>query len=270
MPNQFSHPWTAEEIKFLKEHIAKLTYKQMGIIIHRSPNSIQSKIRYLPIQGKVRKHKVNSNFFKTWSPEMAYLLGFIGADGNICHSGRAHVLHIACDDKDIIEKIKPILNYEGPIYQKMRDNGKISYSLRICDQIIFNDLQKLGITERKSLTFTPPKIPKNLTRHFIRGYFDGDGSVSLRNIPYASRLVVDFYTASQPMSEFLYWKIKQLLKEKYNGKIRIAMAHQKTPYYRIHLGQESASKLFTYMYKDVNFYLERKYKKFVEGLSYGN
>ena len=242
----------------------------MGIVINRSPSSIQSKIRYLPIQAKVKKHNVNSDFFKTWSPEMAYILGFIGADGNVCHSGRGYILHVACDDKDIIEKIKPILSYGGPIYEKTRDNGKTSYSLRICDQAIFNDLIKLGITERKSLTLTPPKIPKNLSRHFIRGYFDGDGSVSFRNTSYKSKLVVDFYTASQPMSKFLHWEIKQLLKNSYHGKVRVVLKHQKKPYYRINLGHKSAFKLFTYMYDGVNLYLERKYNKFIKGLNYGN
>lgn len=242
----------------------------MTTIIRRSPNSIQSKIRSLPIQGKIYKHNVNSNFFKTWSPEMTYVLGFIGADGNICHSGRAHTLHIACDDKDIIEKIKLILNYEGPIHQKLRDNGKISYSLRICDQIIFADLERLGITERKSLTFTPPKIPKSLIRHFMRGYFDGDCSVWLRNVSYKSRLVVDFYTASKPMSEFLYQQLKNVLKDSLKGKILVTLKNQKNPYYRINLGHKSSSKIFNYMYKDVNLFMERKYKKFIEGLNYGN
>jgi hypothetical protein len=270
VPNQFTHPWKTEEINFLKETITKLTYKQMATIIGRSPNAIQSKIRFLPVQGKIYKHNVNSNFFKTWSPEMTYALGFIGADGNICHSGRAHALHIACDDKDIIEKIKLILSYEGPIYQKPRDNGKISYSLRICDQTIFADLEKLGVTERKSLTFTPPKIPKSLIRHFIRGYFDGDCSVSLRSSRYKSRLVVDFYTASKPMSEFLYQQLKKVLKDSLKGKILVILRNQKNPYYRINLGHKSSSKIFNYMYKDVNLFMERKHKKFIEGLNYGN
>jgi hypothetical protein len=271
VPNQFSNPWKTKEINFLKEHITKLTYKQMATIIGRSPNAIQSKIRSLPIQGKIYKHDVNSNFFKTWSPEMTYVLGFIGADGNICHSGRAHALHIACDDRDVIEKIKLILSYEGPIYQKPRDNGKISYSLRICDQIIFADLERLGITERKSLTFTPPKIPKHLIRHFIRGYFDGDGSVSLRNPHhYKSRLVVNFYTASKPMSEFLYQQLGTILKNSLKGKVLIRLTYQKNPFYRINLGHKSSIKLFNYMYKNVNLFMERKYKKFIEGLNYGN
>ncbi len=201
---------------------------------------------------------------------MSYVLGFIGADGNICHSGRAHTLHIACDDKDIIEKIKLILNYEGSTYQKARGNGKISYSLRICDQTIFEDLKKLGVTERKSLTFTPKKIPKSLVRHFIRGYFDGDGSVYLRSPRYKSKLVVDFYTASKPMSKFLYRQLRKVLKDSLKGKVLVTLTNQKNPYYRINLGHKSSSKIFNYMYKDVNLFMERKHKKFIEGLNYGD
>lgn len=212
MANQFTNAWTDKEINFIKDNIIKLTYKEIGRVINRSIPSIQSKVRALPFSKKISKHPVNSNFFKIWTQEMAYILGFIGADGNICKTGRAHMLHIACDDNDIILKIKKVLEYGGPIHQKSRDNGKISYSLRICDCIIFQDLQKLNITERKSLTFTPPRIPKNLVRHFIRGYFDGDDSVSLRNYDYPSRLVVDIYTASPEMSKFLYLTSKKTLR----------------------------------------------------------
>lgn len=269
MPNQFTHPWSGEEIGFIKESIQKLTYKQMGKVINRSPASIQSKVRYLPYQQKIKKHPVNSTFFKTWSPEMAYVLGFIAADGNICHSGRAHTLHIACDDIDIIEKIKQVIKYEGKIHKKIRANGKTSYSLRICDPVIFKSLQKLNITERKSLTLTPPKIPKKLVRHFIRGYFDGDGSVSVRNIQYPSKLVVDIYTASLNMAKFLHMTIEQLLNDLYKGRVGTLMAHQKTTYYRIHLGQKASIRLFEYMYNGVDLFLERKYKKFIEGMNYG-
>src|SRR5258708_37894827 len=122
MPNQITHPWTQPEINFLKESITNLTYKQMSKIINRSPASIQSKIRYLPFEQKIKKYPVNSNFFKIWSAEMAYILGFIAADGNVCHSGRAYTLHIACDDQDIIEKIKVVLNYTGPVHKKSRLN----------------------------------------------------------------------------------------------------------------------------------------------------
>lgn len=240
----------------------------MGRMINRSASSIQSKIRHLPFQQKIKKHPVNSNFFKTWSSEMAYVLGFIAADGNICHSGRAHTLHVACDDKDVIEKIKTVFDYKGPIYEKFRDNGKISYSLRICDPVIFKDLENLGVTERKSLTLVPPLIPKNLLRHFIRGYFDGDGSVSLRNIKYPSRLIVAIYTASLKMAKYLHQVMQEVLGDLYKGKILTFLAHQKTPYYTIHLGHYAAVKLFHYMYTNTDLYLERKHRKFIEGIKH--
>lgn len=270
MPNQFTHPWTQSEIKYLKENIYKLKYKQIGKIIDRSPPSIQSKIRYLPItRKKVQKHPVDSNFFKVWSPEMAYALGFIAADGNICHSGRAYALHIACDDEDVINKLKVVMRYKGPVNKKYRFNGKISYSLRLSDPIIFNDLQRLGVTERKSFTFTPPKIPKDLIRHFIRGYFDGDGTVYLRNFKYPSKLASKIYTASLSMAKFVHELIVKVGGNDYQGKVLNYLAHQKNDYYVISLGHQASIKFFNYMYKETNLYLERKYKKFLEGMNYG-
>lgn len=267
MPNQFTHPWTSEEIAFLKESIKKLTYKQMGAHLKRSPSSIQSKIRYLPFQQKVKKYPVNSHFFKIWSKDMAYVLGFIAADGNICNTGRAHMIHIACDDKDVIEKIKYAINYEGPIREKPRPNGKISYSLRICDPILFRDLQNLNVTVRKSLTFTPPEISDEFSRHFIRGYFDGDGSVTLRKSGDNYNLRVYFYTASLNMANFLQDVVVKILGETYKANIVTKLAHQKTKYYVINLGHKASAILFNYMYEDAKYYMERKYKKFLEGTS---
>ena len=46
---------------------------------------------------------------------------------------------------------------------------------------MFNDLIKQGCVPNKSLILTFPnkhQVPKNLINHFIRGYFDGDGSIS--------------------------------------------------------------------------------------------
>lgn len=267
MPNQFTHPWSENEILFLEQSIGKLTYKQMGRVINRSPSSIQSKIRYLPFQQKVKKHPVNTTFFRTWSEEMAYTLGFIAADGNICHTGRAHMLHVACDDRDVIEKIKLATSYEGPIREKLRANGKVSYSLRICDPIIFQDLEELGVTERKSLTFTPPKIEGGFVRHFVRGYFDGDGSVVLRKNGANFRLRVYIYTASFNMAVFLQELMVNILGESYNAKIATKLAHQKTKYYVINLGHKASVIFYKYMYKDTNLYMERKYKKFVDGMN---
>ena len=245
----------------------------MGATLERSYASVQSKIRYLPFQRKVNKYNVNVNFFKTPTPKMAYTLGLIASDGNVCHTGNAHMLHLASDDLDIIEKVRVLMTYGGPIHQKLRPNGKTSYSLRICDQTIFKDLHNLGITERKSLTFIPPKLPSKLDSHFIRGYFDGDGSVCApKNPKYPSMsLAVRFYTASLPMAEYLYSKAVALLGSVYKGKINKQLVHENNYYYILSFGYGPAKKLFKYMYKESNgLYMDRKYNKFIEGLSNGN
>lgn len=270
MPNQFSHPWTEKEIEYVRSNIGKLTYDQIGLDINRSYASIQSKVRYLPFQKKVKKYSINSLFFRSWSPEMAYILGFIAADGNVYEVGNAHILQLGCDDLDVVEKMQEALGHDGIINKKERDNGKIAYSLRICDISLFNDLNVLGVTARKSLTITPPIIPEEYVHHYIRGYFDGDGSVSYRSGPYnKSRLVVDIYTASLNMASFLYEKIREQMGDLYKGKIYSTLAHQKTRYYAIRLGHKASIHLYKYMYKDANnLFMERKYNKFASELNY--
>lgn len=265
MANQFSRPWSNEEIKFIKENIGKITYEKMGGLISRSYSSIQSKVRYLPFNKKVKKYPVNSDFFKKWSPEMSYVLGFIAADGNICHSGNAHTLHIASDDVDVIEKIKKVMNYSGPIHQKSRFNQKISYSLRICDKEIFSDLNNLGVTERKSLTLNP-KVNRLYVKDFVRGFLDGDGTVCIKNTKYPSNLTVVFYTASQPMAIFVQDFLKKSLKDLYRGNIRSQLSKFGNPYYSLGLGHKASAKLFQLLYKNSTIHMERKYKKFKEGL----
>lgn len=166
---------------------------------------------------------------------MSYIFGFIAADGNICHGGRAYTLHVASDNVDVIEKVKKHLSYEGSIRRKPRMNGKISYSLRICDPIIFTDLQLLNVTERKSLTFCLPQIPRDLVRHFIRGFFDGDGSVVVLNIKYPSKLKAYFYTASREMAIFLHSQMEEILGNIYRSRIKYRETAQKTTYYSIEL-----------------------------------
>lgn len=263
MPNQFSHPWTREEIKFLRDNIGKLTYVRMGSVIKRTYSSIQSKIRFLPFQKKVKKHPVNSDFFKEWSREMSYVLGFITADGNICHSGNAHTLDISCDDKDVIEKIKGAMGYLGPVRQKPRRNKKVSYSLRICDQTLFSDLKKLGITERKSLAVSP-RVNVAFVVDFLRGFFDGDGTVYLRNTKYQSRLAVGFYTASKPMAKLIYTTLKKLLGDSYTGSVQNRLTKYQNPYYSLSLGQKASLKLSSIMYANTTFYMERKFQKFLQ------
>lgn len=267
MSNQFTHPWTDQDVAFLRQNIGKLTYQQMGVVLNRSYTSVQSKIRYLPFQKKVKKHAVNIDFFKSYSPNIAYVLGLIAADGNICHSGKAHALHLASDDKDVIEKVKRLIEYGGPIYEKHRGNGKVSYSLRICDQTIFKDLQNLGITERKSLTLRPQKVPTEYLSHYLRGFFDGDGSVWLNKRGGKKRLCLVWWTGSLVMAEFLLKCVRGVCPDFKGGVVQGLTPNRNNYYYSVTLSHRDAKLMFQFLYSQATIYMERKYRKFLEGMT---
>ncbi|MDP1688922.1 MAG: LAGLIDADG family homing endonuclease [bacterium] len=123
----------------------------------------------------------NEDFFKKWSPEMAYVLGFFAADGNMIKNKRgAHFIEFTNTEKNILTKIKRIIKTDLKISErKKKMPGKTVYRIQVGSKEIYNDLIKLGMTPNKSRTIVLPKIPKKYFSHFLRGYFDGDGCVNV-------------------------------------------------------------------------------------------
>ncbi len=122
---------------------------------------------------------VNKKFFKKWTDEMAYVLGFIFADGNIIKTKRdTWFLSIQITDREILYKMRDCLSSNHKISKRvLKENHKTLYRLQIGSKEICNDLMKFCITPRKSKNMIFPEIPQKFQPHFIRGYFDGDGHV---------------------------------------------------------------------------------------------
>ena len=139
-----------------------------------------------------KKNNINSNVFDVINTEeKAYWLGFIYADGNISNhdkiyekSGK-HVyrIEIALQEGDInhLEKLKLFLEYEGKISLTKTNHRTNRCRLSFNDKHMWETLNKIGCTPNKSLTLQFPKDifnSNNLSKHFIRGYIDGDGCIS--------------------------------------------------------------------------------------------
>ena len=134
-----------------------------------------------------QKIRYNNNFFKKWSTEMAYVLGLIYTDGNL-HIRKASsgyetgILTFAQKDKELVEKFLGLMDCNATIrYRKRREMEKTTagelYYFSIGNNDLANDLIRLGVTPNKSLEMQFPNIPDEFLRHFVRGLFDGDGSV---------------------------------------------------------------------------------------------
>jgi len=160
--------------------------------------------------------KINVNFFKKWTPEMSYVLGFIFADGNIiCTKRNTWFLSIQITDNKILKEIKNAMKSSHAISErKDKLNCKKLYRLQIGNKSMCNDLLKLGLTERKSKTILLPKIPLKYFSSFLRGYFDGDGGVWVgpRNLKQNNKTLTisTFFTSG---SKNFLMSLKEVLKK---------------------------------------------------------
>lgn len=124
--------------------------------------------------------ELNHDFFKKWSPEMAYVLGFFAADGSMLLNNRgAHFIEFTITDRIVLEVIQKAVGSTHKLQKRERNKGvwKTQYRLQIGSKEWFSDLSRLGFTQNKSNTLKFPKISKRYLGSFVRGYFDGDGCV---------------------------------------------------------------------------------------------
>lgn len=197
----------------------------------------------------------NENFFKKWSPEMAYVLGFFAADGNMNkHKNGGFYLEFTSADIEILQKIKKAMNLDNKISTRIRD-GRVHYRIQFSNKEMFFDLINFGITPKKSKTIKFPNIPQDYLSHFLRGYFDGDGHVSQygRKDRSSKTILTGFTSGSEPF-------IKQLFKILRNEKI----ISKGTCYfsgrgYRLCFSVRDSLKLYNYMYNNTpSLFLSRK------------
>ncbi|MFA7252285.1 MAG: LAGLIDADG family homing endonuclease [Candidatus Paceibacterota bacterium] len=218
------------------------------------------------------KHKINEKFFNIWKPEMAYILGYLYADGCLsdCKDIRAKYISITSIDKDRIYLFKRLMGskHKIVILPPITSARKIRYILRIGSHKLFNRLNKLGLYPNKTFTMIFPKIPKPVIHHFIRGYFDGDGCIYLEKSQDKNgrlmykRLLVAITSGSK---DFLNGLGKVLTKVT-DTKFRIYKSHRS---YQLRYGTNDTVKLFEFMYNNVQgrLFTRRKYNKFKEYLS---
>jgi hypothetical protein len=148
---------------------------------------------------RYRKYTVNHGYFENINtPEKAYWLGFIYADGGLVPSRTGHhILRITCSevDKTHLNKFLACLDSTYPIICDNRISnygGAFTYYVAISSIKLCDDLMKLGIVPNKTYDHSTPVFipPGDLESHFWRGCIDGDGSMHMRDTNYGFR--VDF------------------------------------------------------------------------------
>src|SRR4051812_11519617 len=92
----------------------------------------------------------NKNFFKEWSVDMAYILGFLFADGNIVKTKRnTHFIGWYSGDKELLCSMAKAMESNHKISERKSLSGKC-YVLQIGSRELFEDLIKLGLIPHKT------------------------------------------------------------------------------------------------------------------------
>jgi len=241
-------------------------------------NTVQKvnfKVQSFDPRGGHNRHSCDFDFFKQWTDKMAYVLGFLFADGAIIDavSSRTQYIQFNSVDREILEKIRVIMKAEHPLYVRPSRiikhvnifyKSRESFILRIGSRRMYNDLLHLGLVPKKSKIAIFPLVPSRYLNHFVRGYFDGDGCVYLQKTKgitkpiIIKRFLVIFTSGSAAFLE----KLGMMLKNRLG--LRYKKLYDGNKAFQLRYCTNDAIKIFKFLYKPCyqKLYLERKFDIF--------
>lgn len=259
-----------EKLLEIKELNIKGTPLKDAIKLHdwtiNKYRTLHSKLK-LP-RAKGRLYKTNLDYFNVIDTERkAYFLGFIYADGCITspksgRSSKVFSIKLQKQDSYILQELANDISPErSPIERKelcsftKKESDMVFY--RVNSDEIYNALFKIGVRERKSKgNLIWPSLPLDLYRHFIRGFLDGDGWISLRLE--RNTACVGFCSTD---NSFLL-KIAGLFDFKWCNCVKNKNKKFLPCYSLSTESRKNVLFLKDYLYKDSSIYLIRKFNKF--------
>lgn len=237
-----------------------LNHHSISDIISETFISRDKVTKHLKELGIYRKYGAkyiqDDNFFNVIDTEKkAYWLGVLYADGCVRSPNR---VIFSSKDKDWVEIFKNDIQSDKRIYREFHKTfQKEIWKVALNSHQLYQDLCKHGCIDRKSKVIRMPNIPKELIRHFIRGYFDGDGSACFS---YATKLNkhrtlrISFCCGSKQFLEDICAElpIKKLPTIGWhdNGK--------NSGVWQFSLGPNNSLIIYDYFYKDATVWLHRK------------
>lgn len=248
-----------EHYEIAKEYISGSTVSILSKEYKTSEKDICRILHYHKVE--IRKPSDYAKYTKDYTifekidtEEKAYWLGFLYADGYVSNDSVILELTLAEKDKNHLNKFKKFMKTDAPINKKvipLGDKKHVAYRLNVCSNKICEDLKALGCINNKSLVLKFPDetiVSENLLPHFMRGYFDGDGSV------FISRKQKHFGVIGN--KDFILDYQDKLIEKLGLNKNKLSPEGQA---YSIRYGGNNIyAKIKNYLYKDATIYLERK------------
>lgn len=266
-PKSGTIAWSEDQMKYIiSEYKKGKTLSALGREFGVSYSTIRNLLKRKGIKTEGNKHNFPRDefyFSNIDSKEKAYWLGFLYADG--CVHSNSNEISITLKDRDHLEKFRKAIksnNKIGESIDKRFSSMPKIYHFSIKDKQLKSDLIKWGCVPNKSLSLTKiPNIPRDFVSHFIRGYFDGDGSLHWLNGTKNFRIS---FVGTGPF-------LKDIQKEL---GLSLSLGQQegnKSKYFQV-AGRKQVPMILDYIYKDSdeNIRLTRKYKNYLDCLTWAH
>lgn len=219
------------------------------------PQNIRYGLRKWLNTSDLRPNPGNTRYFENVDkPIKAYFLGFIAADGALVKSGGSTSLTISINIKDriILDKLKEEIGNSHNLQILQRDQIRFVLSRKE----LIKDLRKYGLEERKSLTLGNflANIPKEFRQAAILGYMDGDGSICWRKYGISS---YKHCVSIRATDEVIRGILEEVPLETYSVSYSDTIP-------ALNISSFAGILTFFQIYQSCDFYLSRKYDRFVE------
>ncbi len=246
----------------LIENAPTMSLEQLSIFYEVSVHFIKRELKKLNTCAKPsRKHLFDENCMQNIDHQWkAYFLGLLASDGCIRKDLISLSISLTEADKYVLDYLASFFNGIKLSYRKEftsinKKTKKVyisrpSYRLIINSKRMIKNILSYNITPQKSLTLQlPTNLSDEMIRHYIRGFFDGDGYISKNG---STIMIIS--------SDIFCTQLQNLLKTTLNidskirkcGKVSRLLFHKK----------EHILAFKDYLYRNAEFFLIRKNIRF--------
>lgn len=247
----------------------KIMIGECSKIFNVDRGTLRNNLKRMGIETNRKKKMINENYFEIIdSPEKAYWLGFLLADGTVGSKNDSIGITLKREDRYILEdfakaiELDPLTIYDYEANNNVMNKKYPSSELTFTSSIMKNHLSQYNIFPNKTKCEAPfLELEPLLIRHYIRGFFDGDGWISTYKRRPQDR-------CKNPKTELGFgssYEMCDYLSSHFSKTLRISKKEpKKGAIHRIrYCSNSDIKKIGNYLYSDTDLYLKRKHKKFV-------
>lgn len=268
-PLQFSQD---EIMQMYDMYCNRITTDEIGLQYNISRDSVYNLFERCNLQIREfadsrREYDLNVHYFdQIDTPNKAYILGLLYADG--CNKRSKYQIDLSLQecDKHILEDISKEIETDKPLgfvpLQSKNPRYKNQYRMTITNKHISDVLDALGLVNAKSLILEFPEwLDESLYSHFVRGYFDGDGCLYLGGSKSSPEI-------SMVSTIMFLEKVQEILNNELCVDMQLKTQKKYKPVTKVGkiTGKEKILKFLNWIYRDADLKLNRKYEKYQDFL----